>query len=259
MAQKKTSSRADAAAASASTQPAAFDPKVKVDKDGKPKKRRWFHNVADGYRMTAKIVPDAKFWVWVPALIVLVVFVVLGVVTGRWIFFPVLGLTLALLVAMAMLSWKVNQARYTQLDGQLGAVGALLDEGRRGWSTSAQPMTVNPRHRDVVYRAVGRPGVVLISEGPAHRVGRLLEEESRRITRVMPEVPVHRLQIGNDTGQTHISKMWKTMSGFPGKLTSAEISTIAKRMDSIAAKRAPIPKGVDPTKARVSRRALRGR
>lgn len=260
MASKNTTPRAGATSAGGPTQPRrSANPTTTGGRDGKPKKRRWYQNLADGYRMTARIVPDTKLWVWLPALAVLAVFVVLAIVTGRWIFYPLTGLMLAVLIAMAMLSWKANQARYKQIDGELGAVGALLDQGRRGWTASSMPVHANPRTRDLVYRAVGKPGVVLISEGPENRVRRLLDEEARRVTRVMPEVPVHRLQIGHGSSQTHISKMWSAMGAFPGKLTPSEVSTIAKRLSSMDQRRAPIPKGVDPAKARVSRRAMRGR
>ena len=227
----------------------------------KPKKRRWYHNVADAYKLTAKIIPDTKFWVWGLFFGILALFIVLGIVTGRWIMLPILGLSLAVMAAMGALAFKANKARYRQIDGQLGAVGALLNEGRRGWSTSADPVAINARHRDLVYRVVGRPGVVLISEGAKGRVTRMIEDEKRKITRIMPEVPVDSVQVGNDEGQVNISRMWKTVTAYKGKLTAAEISTVAKRLDSIAAARQqlPIPKGIDPMKARPNRRALRGR
>ena len=257
---RKNAPTSAAAPAASRTAGQTFDPKVRIGKDGKPKKRRWYHNVVDGYRITNQILPETKFWVWGGIAAVLLIFLVLAAVTGRWIFYPILGLLIASVVGMSLLSWKITRARYAQLDGQLGAVGALLGEGRRGWSTSQEPIHVNPRTRDLVYRIVGRPGVVLLSEGPAHRVGRTLEDERRRITRVMPEVPVHVVQIGNDEGQVPISRMWRTVSRLKGnRITSNEVAVVAKRLDAMAQKRMPIPKGVDPTKTRMSRRALRGK
>lgn len=52
------------------------------------------------------------------------------------------------------------------------------------------PVAVNGKTQDAVYRAVGRGGVVLISEGPKTRTTRMLEEERRKVLRVLPNVPV---------------------------------------------------------------------
>lgn len=227
----------------------------------KQKKRRWYHNIADAYKITTQIIPNTKLHVWGAVVAVLVIFIVLTIVTGRYIFFPLMGIVTSLTVGLVVLSLKANKARYKQIDGQLGAVGALLNEGRRGWSTQSEPAAINARTRDLVYRIVGRPGVVLISEGPPNRVTRMLEDEKRKVARIMPEVPVHPVQIGNDKGQVHISKMWKAVGAPKNKLTPAEIAVVAKRLDSIssASRNLPIPKGIDPMRARPNRRALRGR
>ena len=42
-------------------------------------------------------------------------------------------------------------------------------------------------------------------------------------------------------------------------LTKEEASLVNKRLKSIGGVRPPVPKGVDPTKARMDRRAMRGR
>ena len=78
----------------------------------KPKKRRWYHNVADAYKLTAKIIPDTKFWVWGLFFGILALFIVLGIVTGRWIMLPILGLSLAVMAAMGALAFKANKARH---------------------------------------------------------------------------------------------------------------------------------------------------
>lgn len=230
-------------------------------KSAKPKKRRWYHNMIDAYKMTAKIIPDTRYWFWGLFIGILAIFIVLGIVTGRYIMLPIFGLSLAVMSAFGVLAFKANKARYLQIDGRLGAVGALLNEGRRGWSTNQEPVAFNARTQDLIYRAVGRPGVVLISEGAPTRVTRMLEDEKRKIARILPDVPVHTVQVGDAEGQVNIAKMWKAVTGKKGKLTANEIAVVAKRLDSISAARQqlPIPKGIDPAKARANRRALRGR
>jgi hypothetical protein len=42
-------------------------------------------------------------------------------------------------------------------------------------------------------------------------------------------------------------------------LTKDEVSVVNKRLKSIGGARPPLPKGVDPTKVRMDRKAMRGR
>ena len=42
-------------------------------------------------------------------------------------------------------------------------------------------------------------------------------------------------------------------------LTKAEVSVVNKRLKSLGGLRPPLPKGIDPTKARMDRKAMRGR
>ena len=60
------------------------------------------------------------------------------------------------------------------------------------------PVAVNGKTQDAVYRATGRGGVVLISEGPATRTKRMVDEERRKVNRVLPNVPVTVITVGPD-------------------------------------------------------------
>ena len=57
-----------------------------------------------------------------------------------------------------------------------------------------------PRQAAIVYRAVGRAGVVLIAEGPAAKAAKLLASERRRTSRLVPNVPVHGFRVGAGKG-----------------------------------------------------------
>lgn len=235
-----------------------------------PKKQRWYHNLRDAYRIAKRTYP---FIAWLVPLI-LVGLPVLGVALG-WlvnssigyaIYWGVLGLLTGAVAAMAVLSIFARRAAFTQLEGMQGAVSAVLEQIRRGWSIESQPATVAPKTQDIVWRAVGAPGVVLISEGPAARVERLLEDEAKKVRRVAPNVPVHLLQSGRQEGQVPLAKLMRTMSGLtrqtPRKqrLTKAEIPAVAKRLRALQSKTGlPVPKGVDPFRARPDRKGMRGR
>ena len=123
---------------------------------------------------------------------------------------------------------------------------------KRGWITEDQPVAVNPRTQDAVFRAIGRPGVVLVSEGPSHRVKPLVDAERKRLARILPNVTVHVIESGRGEGQVPISQVAKNMGKLKKELTKLEVNAVSKRISSLG-KGLPIPKGIDPYKARPNR------
>ena len=165
----------------------------------------------------------------------------------------------AFILPMITLTRMVRTASYKQIDGMPGAVSAVLDRIRRGWTVQAEPVRFNARSQDMVFRAIGRPGIVLITEGPTPRVERLVAEERRAIKRVAPNAPVHVINVGNDEGQTRLIDLNKAMRRLPRGITSQEVAALARRLEALSQKSLPIPKGIDPYKARPDRRAMRGK
>ena len=97
-----------------------------------------------------------------------------------WVLAGVLG---GVLAALIILGRRAERAAYSQIEGQPGAVGAVLRSSlKRSWRGSEMPVAVNGKTQDAVYRATGRGGVVLISEGPKTRTQRMLDEERRKVT-----------------------------------------------------------------------------
>ena len=86
-----------------------------------------------------------------------------------------------------------------------------------------------------------------------------MEDERKQARRIAPNVPVHTVNVGTDDGQVRLAKLMKSLKKLPKKLTSAEVSVVAKRYDSIKTNQLPIPKGIDPYKMRPDRKATRGR
>lgn len=189
--------------------------------------------------------------------------VVLAAATHQAAWYWVLmGVLLAGMLDMILLSWTVRRASYTQIEGMPGAAKAVLDQQGRGWFVEPEPAAVNPKTQDVVWRLVGRPGIVLVAEGPTGRTQRLVQDESKKINRILSTVPLHVVHVGTGEGQTRLIDLNKTLRQLPTKptkLTDAEIAQVSKRLASLGAKGLPIPKGVDPVRARPDRRAMRGR
>lgn len=246
-------------AAKSSKQPAS---RTAGAKKPKAKKKRWYKQLWAVYSMTRRHDPAVTWWMAGTFVGVIGLAVLLGALTGQWFFSLAIGLSTAVLVPLTIMGRRAERAAYAQIEGRPGAVSAALGTIRRGWSVESEPSSVDPRTQDMVFRAVGRPGIVLVSEGPANRVGKLLDAEQRRISRVLPTVPIHVIQCGRDEGQVPLNrlvrKVQKTRSR-GSKLTAAETGEVAKRLKALGSARPPIPKGIDPMRVRPDRKGMRGR
>src|SRR5699024_4321034 len=107
----------------------------------------------------------------------------IGFLFDRMLYVGLLSIPIALMVTMIFMSRRAERAAYARIEGTPGAAGSALGTIRRGWSIEDDPVAIDPRHQDVVFRAIGKPGVVLIGEGPPHRVGRLLAKEQKKVNR----------------------------------------------------------------------------
>lgn len=226
-----------------------------------PKKRRWYHNMIDAYKITKRTYP----WIsWVMPLLTV------GV-TGLFIWFAIwqrmnivilvlFAVTLVILIPMLMLAALVKKAMYRQLSGTVGSVYAVVSQLKRGWITSSEPVAAN-RQQDLVWRLVGRPGVVLITEGPTGRVRDLVERERKMSQRVVMNVPVHVIHVGTADGQVPLEKLEGRLRRLPKSLHRKEVPEVANRIQAVAAhnRQGGLPHGIDPQNAKISRRALRGK
>jgi hypothetical protein len=173
-----------------------------------------------------------------------------GFTIALWVVAGVLGGILSMLI---ILGRRAEKAAYSQIEGQPGAVGAVLRSSlKRGWVGSEMPVAVNGKTQDAVYRAVGRGGVVLISEGPKTRTARMVDEERRRVTKVGGSVPVTVISVGPDADAVPLHKLARRLTRIKTVLSKAEVVAVNNRLTSIATKM-PVPKGVDPMKARPQR------
>ncbi|WP_426624328.1 DUF4191 domain-containing protein [Leifsonia sp. McL0607] len=165
----------------------------------------------------------------------------------------VAGVLAGVLVGLIILGRRAERAAYSQIEGQPGAVGAVLRSSlKRSWRGSEMPIAVNGKTQDAVYRATGRGGVVLISEGPKTRTQRMVDEERRKVTRVLPNVPVTTISVGPDADSVPLHKIPRTLAKIKPTLTKAEVLAISNRLQSLE-NPMPIPKGVDPMKVRAQR------
>ena len=225
----------------------------------KQKKQRWYHQVWDVFQMVRRAQPSIPFVLLGIFLGVVAIGFLIGQIFNQVAYFTFLAVPFALLAAMFVLARRAETVAYRRIEGEPGAVSAALGTIKRGWNIEEEPVAIEPRHQDTVFRAVGRPGVVLISEGPAHRVPKLLEGERKRVARVIPNVPIILLQCGREEGQVPLPKIAAKVRKQKPQLTKSEVAEVSKRLRALKSNALPIPKGVDPRRARPDRKGMRGR
>ncbi len=232
-----------------------FARKPKAEKPKKNKKPSRIKQMVDIFKMTRKYDPMIT-WLMIGAfLLPIAICFGIGFLLDNWITGLLVGIPLGLLAALLIMSRRAERAAYAQIEGK---AGAALSSLKKGWIFDEQPASVNPRTQDVVFRAIGKPGIVLVTEGPSTRVKGLVDAERRRLNRILPNVTVTVLETGKGEGQIPIAKVTKAMGKLKKELTKVEVSAVNKRITSMGNK-LPIPKGIDPYKARPDRKASRGR
>ncbi|MBN9214210.1 MAG: hypothetical protein ABS62_13225 [Microbacterium sp. SCN 70-200] len=204
---------------------------------------------------------------WLPWVLigVVVVGIGLGLLLGFliqpvavWsvILWSITGLMFGVLGAMILLTRLSTRAMYKKLDGMPGAAGHVLSTSLgRKWVASDMPVGINPKTQDAVYRVIGRGGVVIVAEGARGRLTRLVNDEKMKVQRVASGVPIEVLYVGHGEGDVPISKLSSTIKALPKKVDTATMAAVVKRVDSVSQSvtSLPIPKGIDPTKARAPR------
>ncbi|MBC6461780.1 DUF4191 domain-containing protein [Actinomadura sp. HBU206391] len=206
-------------------------------------------------RMIAKVLrqanPKALPLVFAAAIGTLVLFVVLGLVIGQiWFMIP-LGILAAVAVGMIVFGQVAQRTQYKMLAGQPGAAASILESMRGNWTVT--PAVSGNRNLDLVHRVVGRPGVILVAEGPSTRVGQLLGAEKKRISRAAQQVPIYDVQVGDEEGQILIGKLQRHMMKLPRNLTKAQVAELNDRLralpQTMQMPKGPIPKGARMPKA----------
>jgi hypothetical protein len=203
-------------------------------------------------RMVATIVrrenPKAMPIVFGIALAVVAVAVVVGLLTGTVAFLTPLGVALGLIGAMVAFGRFAQAAQYSSIHGQPGAAAAVLQSMRGNWTVT--PAIAANKNMDIVHRAVGRPGVVLVGEGSPSRLPSLLAAEKKRVSRVALDVPIYDLQVGDEEGQIPIKKIQRHIMKLPRNLKGPAVLDLNYRLKALP-QTLQMPKGPMPRQARM--------
>ena len=233
-----------------------------------PKKAGRFAQIRQVFTAAHGVDPMIGWWMVLASLGTLIAMVAIGVLVKSWVYFLILGIPLATLAATVVLSVRAKRAAYTSIEGQPGAAGAALSSLRKGWYFEKEPVAAEATRAGdmssaaMVFRATGRPGVVLVAEGPAARATKLAEAERKRVSRIAgPSVPVTVLRVGEGGAENEVSvrKVASKIQRMKPVLTKQEVAAVNKRLKALGGLRPPLPAGVDPNRVRMDRKAMRGR
>ncbi|GAA2831846.1 MULTISPECIES: DUF4191 domain-containing protein [Kitasatospora] len=204
------------------------------------------------YTMTKKV--DTKIGLIIAGvgLLTFGVFLAIGFAIDHPVYLGILGFIVAFLAMAIVFGRRAERAAFGQMEGQPGAVAAVLNNIRRGWSASSTPVAVT-RNQDAVYRAVGRAGIALIGEGNPNRVRQLLASEKKKMSRVVGDVPVYDIVVGDGEDEVPLKKLQIHLMRLPRAITPAQVTETNDRLRALGdlLSKAPIPKGPMPKGARM--------
>lgn len=202
--------------------------------------------IAQTYKMTRRV--DRKIgWILVGVgLVTFGVLLAIGFLIGHPVYLGILGVLLALLACAIVFGRRAERAAFGQMEGQVGAAAAVLENFKRGWQVT--PAVAMNRSQDVVHRAVGKAGIVLVGEGNPNRLRGLLASEKKKMARIVGDVPVHVLVVGDEEGQVELKKLRTRMMKLPRVLQGAQVTQVNDRLRALGdlMSNMPIPKGPMP-------------
>ena len=254
----------------------------------KPQKKSMIKQIIQVFQFTYK--EDKQLpWLCGGALLAPIVLgVVLGIVFKwsilGWILSMVMFVMLGLMFATMMLTRRADAVGYRQLEGRMGAaISVLSNMNKAGFSFPQEPVWVDPRTKDAVWRGTGYNGIYLVGEGDYERVNRAMDRQEHSIKGVTAgsSIPVYRICVGTGKNQTQLKDLRKVItkqkSYVPSNHKNALVAKIHPRSRFLMSKRElailndrlrtlqskggyGVPKGIDPNRAqKISRRAMRGR
>lgn len=217
-------------------------------KDGSPGRLK---QIGETYKLTKKT--DPKIGLILAGIFfgILAIFLIVGYVLGYLLYTVPLGIAFGLLAATVIFGRRAEKSAYSQIEGQAGAAAAVLKSLKSGWFVT--PAIAVNKSQDCVHRVIGRPGVILVSEGPSSRVNHMLANERKRTARYVPEVNIIEIQSGDDAGQVPLPKLNRKVMKQKRTMKPAEVTEVRKRLEALTAQPMSAPKGPMPKSVRAAR------
>lgn len=159
-----------------------------------------------------------------------------------------LGVVLGALVAFIIFGRRAQRSVYHKAEGQTGAAAWALDNLRGKWRVS--PGVAATGHFDAVHRVIGRPGVIFVAEGSAARIKPLLAQEKKRTARLIGDVPIYDIIVGNGDGEVPLAKLERHLARLPANISVKQIDALESRLTALGSRagaslmpKGPLPNG----------------
>ena len=162
-----------------------------------------------------------------------------------------LGVVLGALVAFIVFGRRAQKSVYRKAEGQTGAAAWVLDNLRGKWRVT--PGVAATGHLDAVHRVIGRPGVILVGEGATTRVRPLLAQEKKRTARLIGDVPIYDIIVGNGEDEVPLAKLERHLNRLPANITVKQMDTLESRLAALGSRAgaAVMPKGPLPNSGKM--------
>ena len=233
-------------------------------------KQRWYTTLWQAYKVTART--DKKLpWILGALLVIpLAAGIVIAITSsglGAKIYAPLTGLMTGIVVALFVLTRRFEKQMFAQMDGTLGGSLAIAQSLRRGWQFSDEPVAVDAKSKAVIFQGVGEGGIVLLAEG-GRAAKRTVDNTATRLHKLAPGVPVTPIYVGKGENEVPLKSLNKAIRATKNKnfgrgvrkgLSAADQQAVRARLRALGGPQIPIPKGIDPNRARADRKGLRGR
>ncbi|WP_421787990.1 DUF4191 domain-containing protein [Gardnerella sp. DNF01141] len=235
--------------------------------------------------------PDDKqlpLWLSVAFAAPIVVAIVFGLLLRwsifAWVMMIVTAVMVGFLLFTVVLTKRADKVGYAKLEGRPGAAAGIVSAiNKGGFTFPQQPVWVDPRTKDAIWRGTGFNGIFLVGEGNYERLMHAMDRQEHAIRSVTAgsNIPVYRMAVGNGENQVKLKELRgkvlraKTLQPSNHKfallnkihpnrrffLTKTELAILNERLRTLQSKSGfGIPKGIDPTRPqRISRRAMRGK
>ncbi|GAE78698.1 transmembrane protein [Cutibacterium acnes JCM 18920] len=211
--------------------------------------------LVETFKLTRQVDPQLLWWVIGSFVAGVVVFTVLGLIlTDLWWAWLIVGIFAGAAAAMWVFQWRAKRSMYARFKGQTGSAEvalSLLD--KKKWTST--PAIAFTRQQDVVHRAVGPGGIVLIGEGHGNGLRNLLATETKRHEQVAYGTPVTSIIMGDGKGQVPLEDLDKHIKKLPKALSTSQVDEVVNRLKALDAMRpkVPLPKGPMPNSMKGAR------
>jgi apolipoprotein N-acyltransferase len=208
--------------------------------------------IRDNYKMARQFDPKLGWILLAIFVIGLGAGIAMAITTGNPFTWLIISISLTLIVAAIVFSRRAMRSAYKSIEGKPGAsVAVVQNMAKLGWGIT--PTVAVNKSQDMVHRAVGRPGVVLIGEGSSPALATMMANERKRTTRFVADIPIHEIVIGEEPGKVPIARLEKHLRKMTKSMAPGEVTSLRRKLEALANNPAPIPKGPMPKSGRMPR------